>query len=358
VLPDGTVRGFTLPGTMRGTQGITAGPDGAMWFTNYLGPSIARIAADGSVKTFTDPRIRYPAGITTGPDGALWFTDDSGAVGRITTAGAISVYGTSAIVGHPDAIAVGPDRALWVTGRGGYVARVTTSGAITRYATPTTAFATGVAATSKSLWVTGFSGNTIVRITPGSGRQAPSRTAPVLPRVTMISDSVASAIWFDPSARATLAQGVDLFLEPGQGRQLGGSVPAGAGPPTALDLIQQLGPRLGQTVILFVGDNDNYSDDAWNVESARDDLIAVGVTHIIWVTLHVTPEHMSYTFMNDAIRRQGAADPTRVTVVDWKAYSANHPEWFQGDGVHLAGAGAAALAQLLHAQLARLEAIG
>ena len=72
---------------MRGTYGIAPGPDGAVWFTNYLGGSIGRISVDGVVSSFTDPRIRYPVDITSGPDGALWFTDDSGSIGRITTTG-------------------------------------------------------------------------------------------------------------------------------------------------------------------------------------------------------------------------------------------------------------------------------
>lgn len=362
VAPDGSVHYFNDPLAMRGTQGIVAGPDGAMWFTNYLGSSIGRITAAGAVTTYTDPRIRYPAGITVGRDGALWFTDDSGAVGRVTTSGAIAVYGTVATVGHPDAITVGPDGALWVTGRGGYVARVTTAGAVTTYAVPQAGFAAGIASAGGYLWLTNFTGNSIVRLAAAHAVKGAKAGALVrvarttqsrLPRVTLISDSVGGAVWFDPGALSLASRGVDLFLEPGQGRMLGSTDP-NASPETALRLIPQLGRKLGPTVVMFIGDNDYYAVDTPNVTTADAELRAAGVSRIVWVTLHISPDHTSYAFMNDAIAAAAAADPAHVTVADWNAWSAAHPEWFQSDGVHLTGSGPLALAQFLHRTLVDL----
>jgi streptogramin lyase len=373
IAPDGSVSYLNDPESMRGTQGIVAGPDGAIWFTNYLGSSIGRIGADGSVAAYTDPRVRYPAGIAVGPDGALWFTDDSGAVGRIATTGAIEVFGSAATVGHPDAITVGPDRALWVTGRGGYVARVTTAGTVTTYAVPQAGFATAIASAGGYLWLTNYTGSSIVRLAPvASVRKTKKTTAkkkpaakktPLvrvarttqskLPRVTLITDSVAGAVWFDPGARSIAARGIDLFLEPGQGRMLGSTDP-NAQPETALRLIPQLGRRIGPTAVMFIGDNDYYANDAENVAAADAELRAAGVTRIVWVTLHVSPDHTSYTFMNDAIAAAAAADPAHVSVADWNAYSAGHPDWFQVDGVHLTGAGPRALAGFLHGTLVGL----
>ena len=68
-------------------SGITAGPDGALWFTNRATDSIGRITTAGAVSNYTGPSIYAPDGITTGPDGALWFTNDGNSIGRITTAG-------------------------------------------------------------------------------------------------------------------------------------------------------------------------------------------------------------------------------------------------------------------------------
>ena len=191
---------------------------------------------------------------------------------------------------------------------------------------------------------------------------APSLTAtptrvgnpPALPRVTLISDSVAGSISFDIGAQAILSQGVDLFLEPGEGRRLGGDDPPGAiAPPTALQLIPALGSELGPTVIMSVGYNDAFGQYQQNVDAAVAALHAAGVEHILWLTLHVTSDHTSYLAMNTAIEAAAAQDPA-ITVVDWNAYAGDHPEWFQSDGVHLTGDGPRALASLLHASLVQL----
>ena len=71
-------------------EGITAGPDGALWFTNYSNNTIGRITTAGQIRLFTGRGIDEPVGITAGPDGALWFTNYAGnSIGRITTTGKI-----------------------------------------------------------------------------------------------------------------------------------------------------------------------------------------------------------------------------------------------------------------------------
>ena len=66
---------YTDPG-MDGPQGITVGPDGALWFTNFANNTIGRITTDGVVTNYyTGVGIDGPQGITVGPDGALWFTN-------------------------------------------------------------------------------------------------------------------------------------------------------------------------------------------------------------------------------------------------------------------------------------------
>lgn len=76
--------------------GIAAGSDGAVWFTegipyspsslpNEIG-SIGRITTAGVVTTYTAPGVYDPTSITAGPDGALWFTNfGSDTIGRVTT---------------------------------------------------------------------------------------------------------------------------------------------------------------------------------------------------------------------------------------------------------------------------------
>ena len=58
-------------------DGIAAGPDGALWFTNDGNNSIGRITTAGMVTNYTGPGITAPLAITAGPDGALWFDNDN-----------------------------------------------------------------------------------------------------------------------------------------------------------------------------------------------------------------------------------------------------------------------------------------
>ena len=161
-----------------GPDGIAAGPDGALWFTNFSNNSIGRITTAGAVTNYTGTGISEPGGITAGPDGALWFTNfGNNSIGRITTAGAVTNYTGTGIsepvrdrgrprrgpVVHqlrqqldradhhragrspttpapastlPEGIAAGPDGALWFTNSGGddSIGRITTSGTVTTYA--------------------------------------------------------------------------------------------------------------------------------------------------------------------------------------------------------------------------------
>lgn len=175
-----------------------------------------------------------------------------------------------------------------------------------------------------------------------------------LPRVTLISDSVAGAIAFDTGAKAILAEGIDLFLEPGEARRLGGETPPGGiAPPTVLQLVGMLGHRLGPTVIISIGYNDFSSEFVPNVEAALDALRAAGVEHVLWATLHVSSAHTSYATMNDAIEAAAAHHP-EVTVVDWNASASDHPEWFQPDDVHVVQDGPRAMARQFHASLVKL----
>ena len=115
---------------------ITAGPDGALWFTEAIGNQIGRITTAGVV-------IEYPVatadsepwGITTGADGALWFTEwDGDKIGRITTAGVITEYRLPTFPSTPYGITAGADGALWFTENNtNKIGRITTAGVITEY---------------------------------------------------------------------------------------------------------------------------------------------------------------------------------------------------------------------------------
>src|SRR5713226_2692648 len=116
--------------------GITAGPDGALWFTESGAGKIGRITPAGAVSEYTLPRgDSDPEGIVAGPDGALWFTEFGiDRIGRITTAGAISEF-SLALNSGPRGITAGPG-GLWFTeAASDRIGRISTVGVVTEFST-------------------------------------------------------------------------------------------------------------------------------------------------------------------------------------------------------------------------------
>jgi len=62
----------------------------------------------------------------------------------------------------------------------------------------------------------------------------------------------------------------------------------------------------------------------------------------------VTPHHGNYAYVPGLIRAAGKQHPGRIVVLDWDRLSANHPDWFAPDGIHLGdAAGISAFARLV-----------
>lgn len=177
-------------------QGITWGPDGALWFAagssadscGMQGGFIGRMTTSGDVTTFA-----LPAGgggdngaedIAPGPDGALWFDlPKEASIGRITTSGTINVYTLPGAQSQCDfasdqELAAGPDGAEWVGGRGsGGVHRVSSDGSITTYAVSNDLFSL-MAGSDGNLWyTTAFVAASVNRLTT-SGRLMGTWTLP------------------------------------------------------------------------------------------------------------------------------------------------------------------------------------
>jgi streptogramin lyase len=105
---------FPIPTPNSLPQGMTVGPDGALWFTENAAAAnkIGRITSAGAITEHTIPTSNSgPAYITSGPDGALWFTENGGnKIGRITTAGTITnEYPIPQGGAQPIGITTGPD---------------------------------------------------------------------------------------------------------------------------------------------------------------------------------------------------------------------------------------------------------
>jgi streptogramin lyase len=151
ITPDGVVTEFggLTPGSV--PTSITAGPDGNLWFTESNAGQIGKITPSGTVTKYALPNIggsdttHAPLGITLGPDHNLWFTDDafilvsglsrpSNAIGMITPAGNVTEYPIPTANGGPEFITTGPDGNLYFTENQGHaIGQITPSGTITEF---------------------------------------------------------------------------------------------------------------------------------------------------------------------------------------------------------------------------------
>jgi virginiamycin B lyase len=176
-------------------EGITAGPDGMLWFTESGENQIGRINTSGTTLTeFPLPTVDSgPRGITVGPDGALWFTETAGnRVGSISVVGVLTPEASIGITAdsQPDGIVTGPDGNLWFTETAGNkIARLmpplAADKALTATGTPVSATATvpfsGQVATLADADLTATAGSYAVAINWGDGTALDTTSATVAP---------------------------------------------------------------------------------------------------------------------------------------------------------------------------------
>jgi uncharacterized repeat protein (TIGR01451 family) len=168
-LATATIHEFPLPQPSSSPYGITAGPDGALWFTEQSGNRIGRITTAGTVTNqFTLPGTNSaPIGITSGPDGNLWFTDAVNQIGQISRSGTIHTFPLP--TGHAGlAITAGPDGNLWFTdGDNTEIGRISTAGTVIEYSMGITGVGVGiVTGPDGNLWFTETSVNKVGRLIP------------------------------------------------------------------------------------------------------------------------------------------------------------------------------------------------
>jgi streptogramin lyase len=178
----GSFTKYTIPATLnmlpwRWVNGITTGPDGNIWFTQFsqftesAGATTATVIEGKVFKmttsgVFTEYAIPVgsnssPDAITVGPDGNLWFTEPKKSmVGKMTTSGVLTEYAIpidSSLGAPTPTITAGPEGDLWFTEpTKSIVAKVTTSGKVTEFSLPKSGYEpTGIAAgPDGNLWVT------------------------------------------------------------------------------------------------------------------------------------------------------------------------------------------------------------
>jgi streptogramin lyase len=201
VATSGTIVEYPLTDNCAAPSGITAGPDGNVWFTEYhqnpnSNARVGKITTSGAVTEYAIPiATALITDIAAGADGNLWFTE-SGAnnIGKITTSGTVTTY---AVGSHPSGIAKGPDGNMWFTETSSnQIGVITPAGAVTQWASQNSPTRI-TAGQDGALWFTenSFTNSRIGRIaTNGTQAEYTVPTAGVEPYyITMGSDT---NLWF------------------------------------------------------------------------------------------------------------------------------------------------------------------
>ena len=209
VSADGTRRTFDYhaPRGSFGVNGIAGGPDGSVWFTKSgVGHGwIGRMTADGAFAYWAVPQsFGDPGRISAGPDGSMWFTGRH-VIARITANGeltALRVGGEAA----PHDIVAGADGALWFTSDL-CLSRISGTGSVSTWPVPGALQLNGLAAAADgSFWLADTAGNAIRHFTPAAAAPAPCGAA----TLTRRAGPTAATVAFERNERFS---GVDFFSD-------------------------------------------------------------------------------------------------------------------------------------------------
>src|SRR5262249_30300889 len=115
----GAITEWAVPGTSNNPRGITAGPDGALWFTETGSKKAGRLTTSGTFTQYALNSSAEPREIAVGADGALWISE-SGAnkIGRIATDGTYTEIAIPTASAGPLGVALGSDNRIWFTENG------------------------------------------------------------------------------------------------------------------------------------------------------------------------------------------------------------------------------------------------
>lgn len=176
-----------------------------------------------------------------------------------------------------------------------------------------------------------------------------------LQRVTIFGDSVAAALEWDTTAAQVIERDDRVTLDVAPCRRLWTQGCLSPPPPSMLQDVLRMRRRIGPTVVVLVGYNDDPNTFAEGLGRTLKALRQCGVQHVLWLTL--SQVYPVYAQTNSTIRAAAKKRPW-MKVVDWNAYSRGHPTWFASDGIHLSAEGAVQFAIFVHQTLKRYGLTG
>ena len=118
ITPSGRIAEFRSRSILRGSYGITTGPDGRIWFCDPAKKRIGRMTIDGrDLRFFKAGLTGTPVSIVTGPDNHMYFGEKEGSIGRISVSGKISEFPIPGVAGTDrfpvQGLTVGPEGDIW-----------------------------------------------------------------------------------------------------------------------------------------------------------------------------------------------------------------------------------------------------
>ncbi len=134
----------------------------------------------------------------------------------------------------------------------------------------------------------------------------------------------------------------------------------------AMDALQEHAGDWGDTLVMMTGYNDPSQGFRDGVEAIVAEAEQQGIDDVVWLSLRTKgvdyeePLHQAngstYRQANRTLYEVAEASGGSLHVADWASHSAEHPEWFESDGVHLSPEGAAAASEFIAVQLDALFA--
>lgn len=362
-----TPQQFTIPTPGSKPLGITPGPDGALWFTEFGADKIGRVTTAGAFSEFPLPTANAgPLSIVTGPDGNLWFTEyNANQIGRITPAGVVTEFKLTTPNSKPDGIAAGPDGNLWFTEYGANrIGRIAPTGAISWWYIPTTTTNSEpdgiVTGPDGNLWFTMINTGRVGRITPQGeitsftlGAGHPSAIAATTSRL-----EVTDAVGADGELATVLPPGAHAVILPSGPAPATITVPIGTVvewtqlAPVDQSISDTSGMGLFKSTSLFPGSDFSFRFAAAGTYSyaatpaSTSSPLANGT---VKVSIQVTPTEVTLTYTPPFAQVTWAASPPPKgyrydvqveepgsTYVDWlKGTMTESAAYYLGSGTYL-----------------------
>lgn len=132
-------------------------------------------------------------------------------------------------------------------------------------------------------------------------------------------------------------------------------------PPNAITALEDHAGEWGDVLVMMTGYNDSAGSFDDGVDAIVDEAREQGIETVVWLSLRTKgvdyeePLHLAngstYREANRSLYELAADSGGFLQIADWATHSAEHPEWFEPDGAHLAPAGVEPLTDFIADQV-------